>query len=460
MAVLDRSLFTNPIPSAPPGIQGMQNMAMPPRLRPDTPGGVMGFACGGEVAPVRMAGGGDPNDQQPQGPHSYGRSGLREGSVIDYAIRGDEEGFRGGLSEAIAFITSTPVGAVTEALHLLGYDINDPVGGYEDMRDIADKVLAVTRDPTQSSLSSSSGETSDASTADEIKAKQDMTNVISENPGAEKVVSDVDNVMERAEENEDPAAAMLSLVPDMHSQITDNPEENKRILGKWITQAASQSIGVDFNADDPQEDPARSHEASLALNLALIQAGGAMMASQSPTLTGAMGEGSQVFASTYGEGLKDIKEREHELEKQKIASEGKEDTALIRNAQAYRNACLTAKSENPKAACDTSELGAMNWANQTASLPEEVTKLALKCVQSHLGSEVECVARAKAAVGIGLAKLADNGGIGPGGTGAEVGTAGTTGLPIFYSADDPGFDELPPGADFIDGESGEPMTKK
>ena len=184
------------------------------------------------------------------------------------------------------------------------------------------------------------------------------------------------------------------------------------------------------------------------------------MASQSPTLTGAMGEGSQVFASTYGEGLKDIKEREHELEKQKIASEGKEDTALIRNAQAYRNACLAAKSKNPKAACDTSELGAMNWANQTASLPDEVTKMALKCVQSHLGSEVECVARAKAAYGIGLDKLADNGGIGPEGTGAEVGTAGTTGLPIFYSVDDPGYDELPPGADFIDGESGEPMTKK
>ena len=179
------------------------------------------------------------------------------------------------------------------------------------------------------------------------------------------------------------------------------------------------------------------------------------MASQSPTLTGAMGEGSQVFASTYGEGLKDIKEREHELEKQKIASEGKEDTALIRNAQAYRNACLTAKSENPKAACDTSELGAMNWANQTASLPDEVIKMTLKCLQTHGGDELQCVQKATAAYRLGRRTLVgDNGGVG------TVGTTGPTGLPIFYSVDDPGYDELPPGADFIDGESGEPMTKK
>ena len=225
----------------------------------------MGFACGGEVAPVRMASGGDP---------TLGMTASECESLPNPIARANCRAQAG-----------------TQQL---------------DPTDI---------DPTQAAL--------EEVPTDEASAQQELEALIEANPNATAIVAETNAAMETAEANEDPYLALLA-ASGKADAAGANAAENRQIITSMLREQGFDEGGT------PEEQIKRNPH----LAMAMIMAGSTMMASQSPTLTGAMGEGIGAGAEYLGDRMVEEEDRAHELEKKRISAElGTEDPSLIKEAK-------------------------------------------------------------------------------------------------------------------------------
>lgn len=335
---LDRPMFSG---QQPTGLGAFQGRALHQRGMPMS--GIMKFANGGDVEDPEAIGGGTTVSENYRKLSPYDVMGaaegrpemIKEGSFLDYILKGGSGGLRGDVSEGLAAIISTPEGATRAATELLGleYDSQTPYSKYLAMTDpllgIEGRLPSETMFSEDVTFRDEEGNVVPNTQVEEInrqllgQTEEAITDPQAQQ-AADAVATDADVKLAKAEANEDIYGGMLSMVPD--AQVSDDPEENrKEVMRRLQQQAATMGMELTDEEADPQLNP--------HIGTALILAGGAMM-QQTGNVGQAIGKGLETGASFLANKAEKEAERAADIQEARIRAEyGGTDASVIQEAR-------------------------------------------------------------------------------------------------------------------------------